>query len=252
MSLERAKESIENNFFKAKIGNCAFFNLVGKEEETEALLDALEKNTREGSFCVRVKLKKVSAEYTSEERYAFLWKQIVDRLAEVVSEEALDAHFEKVETQDTMYEHWVNDYQRSPQDLDVDASFERILNSYKAFAGLEAHLEEWEASTAKVDKWIQNILFGYDELRVPVLLILENFDVCKEVFPKEEGYGGFFTKLFWLSPKDQLSNNRPHPSPMGVLVVSEIKGKNIAHSMNSSSFEAAYPPIGDAKKTEGE
>lgn len=252
MGLESAKESIEKYFFKAKIGDCAFFNLVGNAEETKVLLDALEKKKREGNFCVRVKLQNVSTEHTAGERYALLWKQIVDGLAEVVSEEALDAHFEKVETQDAMYEHWVNDYQRSPQDLDVDASFERILSSYEAFWGLEAYSEEWEAIAAKVDKWIQNILCGYDELRVPVLLILENFDVCKEVFPKEEGYGSFFTKLFWLSPKDQLSNNRPHPSPMGVLVVSEIEGRNIAHSMNSSSFEAAYALIGDARGIEGE
>ena len=237
--VDNIRKTLRTNFFESKLGETLFFNLVGTNDATEALLEELVNSyivqKKNNSYCVRVRLADISAEYINGERYGLIWRQIVEQLAATVPVEEMRNALADKEQQALIKEHM-----KATQNFKPSAVMEKMAKAYESFLNM-TDMENDEAIATTTDKWLQDIIEGYNHFRLQILIIIEDFDKSAEIFPMDEEYGCFFSKLFTLSPKDSVSG--PKPTPLGIMVVSEKRGGEIAHSMGGSSFEAAYTPL---------
>lgn len=246
---EQSKD-VKNCFFYSPIGKTAFYNLVGEKNSTKQLLDEMiaeyEAGRRWGSFCVRISLESVNVHMENGVKYALVWKQIVDKIASVVTKDAITKTInpnvpEGKAHQKAVLNHWIHKHNGKPSNLKSGEILNNITKAYTYFANMPTDGSNSDGAAHRADLWLEDIIFGLEKFRIQLLIIIENFDETAKIFPKEEKFGCFFSKLFTLSPKDRAT--APKPTPLGIMVVSEKRGKEIAHSMGGSDFAAAYPPI---------
>ncbi len=242
MSLAKDKVygDLKNIFFLKETGKALFLNLIGAKEDTKQLLDEILEEplrVKKTTFVVRTSVRKVDTQYANGVRYALLWKDIVAKLAEVVTVNAIAGAVQNKEHAMQVRTYWVEKLGRDPREFNFLTELNKIQDAYNAFAKATPD----NLSGAFADHWLDMLIKGYDILRVQVLIVIEDFDVTLEVFPKEEGYGVFYQKLFTLTPKNDERMVAPYST--AIMVVSENPGDDIAHSISGSIFSAGYLPV---------
>ncbi len=220
MNKEECKQILQKDMFRANLEQGKAYSLIGEKVDTEEVLlevkEALEREKQERIFCIDVSMQKQDrTDLSRRERYWILWREIMQQCSQCISKEALEAiagaQSKEIEKVEKIYELFESSFPNNASDIVQD-------NNARKSRG--------------------KLLKSYTKLGIQMILIIRNFEVAEELFPKSDGEGFFYMDLFGLTPKSSDDNKHK------ILLVSEKRLKEIAHHMDGGSdIEAAYVPL---------
>lgn len=220
MDKETCKQILQRDMFRVNLEQGKAYSLIGEKVDTEEVLlelkEAFEREKQERIFCIDVSMQKQDrTDLSRRERYWILWREIMQQCSQCIPKEALEAI---AGTQSKEVAKVVEKYELFRRSFPDNASDIVQDNNARKSRG--------------------KLLKSYTKLGIQIILIIRNFEVAEELFPKSDGEGFFYMDLFGLTPKSSDDNKHK------ILLVSEKRLKEIAHHMEGGSdIEAAYVPL---------
>jgi len=138
-----------------------------------------------------------------------IWFDLIEKLSKMVKlNEIKECEFEKMKIE-SIYRYFTS--KLKPEDVNM-------------------------SNTVKTQNNMDYLFKYYTKLNIHVIVVMKNFEACRELFPKDKDTR-FFRTMFGLSPKGS-----PAPFKLTILTCSKSHIAEIVHHDNDiSPVESAYP-----------
>ena len=211
--------TIYEHIFVTKPGAVSCYSLWGngtsaKGDYAQLLVDAwksawMAKKKEENIYCIELDMGEFKVNTNVELTMWKIWFEIVGQLSKnILVDELVGSEFKKKKIR-SLYQYFTEEMK--PEDVGEDNDVTAQINFERLFK-------------------------CYTELGVHVILVMKNFEKCKELFPQDKDTS-FFRTLFVMSPKGSSE-----PINLTILLCCLSQIKDIAHHYDGiSPVPSAYP-----------